>query len=307
MSNQFENYLSKLSNLNRGVTKYGKAPHKPILLITIFELIEKGNITENKILITPELISTFRDNWDLLVNTENIPDFTLPFYHLSGEQFWKSYLKDGSQQQFHIKSFKKFNTIVDCGKFSEDLFLLLINNDNRKTFINLILNKYFSKTKQNYINKKESKFLSKIEDYILKKELTNKVKDEEVEYVRNTQFKKVVPIIYNQTCAFTGMRVESIDGYNFIDACHIIPFSKSRNNSITNGIALNPTLHRFFDRGLITVDDKYKIVVSDTFVESKEAEYSIKKLHGKQIILPFGEIYYPEKSNFQWHKKNIFK
>ncbi|WP_379661331.1 HNH endonuclease [Pseudopedobacter beijingensis] len=45
------------------------------------------------------------------------------------------------------------------------------------------------------------------------------------------------------------MRLSSTYGHHFIDACHIIPFSLTHDDRITNGIALCPNMHRAFDRG----------------------------------------------------------
>src|SRR5690606_10704754 len=58
-------YLHKLTRLNRAPTVYGKAPHKPVLLISIIDLFEKGMITANRIFVNTELVATFRENWDL--------------------------------------------------------------------------------------------------------------------------------------------------------------------------------------------------------------------------------------------------
>jgi len=91
-----------------------------------------------------------------------------------------------------------------------------------------------------------------------------------------------------------------------IDACHIVPFSKSYNDTITNGIALCPNLHRAFDRGLITIDNNYRVVVSKRFKEN-ETSYGIKVFENKKILLPKQEIYYPLIDNFVWHNENKFK
>jgi hypothetical protein len=42
--------LHQLTSLNRGITRYGKAPHKPVLLLAVVEGFEKGDIIqpENK-------------------------------------------------------------------------------------------------------------------------------------------------------------------------------------------------------------------------------------------------------------------
>jgi putative restriction endonuclease len=59
----------------------GIAPHKPVLLISMIELIEKGMVKENKVYINANLVGTFKENWQLLVNTLHQPDFTQPFYY----------------------------------------------------------------------------------------------------------------------------------------------------------------------------------------------------------------------------------
>lgn len=91
-----------------------------------------------------------------------------------------------------------------------------------------------------------------------------------------------------------------------IDACHIIPFSESYDDTVTNGIALCPNLHRAFDRGIISIDDKYKVIVSSVFKE-ENVKYSIKEFQSKKIILPTQKEYHPLLDNFIWHRKNVFK
>lgn len=131
--------------------------------------------------------------------------------------------------------------------------------------------------------------------------------DEDAAFVRGGLFKKLVPQVYNHTCAITGMRLISNFGFSMIDACHIVPFKVSGDDRVTNGIALCPNLHRAFDRGLISVGDDFKILVSRHFAEAEASPYSLKFLAEKPIALPFGEIHFPEKANFKWHRENVFK
>jgi DNA sulfur modification protein DndC len=83
-------------------------------------------------------------------------------------------------------------------------------------------------------------------------------------------------------------------------------FSESYDDTITNGIALCPNLHRAFDRGLITIDNNYKVIVSKTFKED-ETNYSIRIFENQQIFLPKQEIHFPLIDNFSWHRRKIFK
>ena len=64
-----------------------------------------------------------------------------------------------------------------------------------------------------------------------------------------------MPQVYNHTCCISGMRLVSNHGFSMIDACHIVPFSLSKDDRINNGLALCPNLYRAFDRGLILVDE----------------------------------------------------
>lgn len=68
-------YLSKFQKLKQGNTAYGKAPHKPILLLAVIQQIEKGNIVENRIYLTPDLVAEFIETFRLLVHTGNRPEY----------------------------------------------------------------------------------------------------------------------------------------------------------------------------------------------------------------------------------------
>lgn len=102
------------------------------------------------------------------------------------------------------------------------------------------------------------------------------------------------------------MKIDATINVSMIDACHIVPFSVSYDDTVTNGIALCPNLHRAFDRGLIAIDKNYKVVVSDTFRED-ETSYSIRSFDGIEIKLPTLKSYFPTINNFQWHFNNVFK
>jgi putative restriction endonuclease len=126
--------------------------------------------------------------------------------------------------------------------------------------------------------------------------------DEEEIYLRGSVFKRLVPRIYNYTCCISGLRIESTSGIQMIDACHIIPFSESHDDTITNGISLCPNLHRAFDRGLISIDENYRVVVSNAFVEN-DCDYSIKQFERKEIVLPQKDIYQPSRRGLLFHRK----
>ena len=86
-------YLKFFSKLRRDY-KFGGAPHKPILLLAVINLIKKRVIINNNIEISPELVLEFKEIWTKLVDTPHTANFALPFYHLKSEPFWKLITKN---------------------------------------------------------------------------------------------------------------------------------------------------------------------------------------------------------------------
>lgn len=306
-------YLTKFRKLRQGVTKYGKAPHKPILLLSLIELFEKAVIKENKVYISPELVAIFKENFSLLVRTAHKADFFLPFYHLSGEGFWALKTKTGPDLKVYISNFSTLNEVVDFGYFTEDLFVLFLLPESRNILKTIILDQYFPASKTDYIKSKQGiGYIQNLEKYLLNEStvsysLSVPETDEEEQFIRGGLFKKLVPQVYNHTCCISGMRLVSNHGFSMIDACHIIPFSLSKDDRVTNGLALCPNLHRAFDRGLITVDEKLEVKVSPTIAEDESNAYALRKLASKPLNLPFGSIHYPAAENLAWHRNNVFK
>lgn len=305
-------YLKKFTHLRQGITKYGKAPHKPVLLLAFIELFEKEEITDNRVYISPELVALFKETFALLVRTAHKSDFFLPFYHLSGEKFWTIKTKLGSPLKVYISNFNTLNDVVDFGYFEDELYALLINSESRNVLKTVLLDHYFPDTKSDYLKTKQGSYIQNLKNYLLNEspagyDLVVDNSDEEEQFIRGGMFKKLVPQVYNHTCCISGMRLVSNHGFSMIDACHIIPFSLSKDDKINNGLALCPNLHRAFDRGLISVDEKLKVLVSNAIAEDLRNNYALQHLDGKPLTLPFGAKHYPNASNLAWHRYHVFK
>ncbi|MDN3593433.1 HNH endonuclease [Zunongwangia endophytica] len=90
-----------------------------------------------------------------------------------------------------------------------------------------------------------------------------------------------------------------------IDACHIHLFSLSNDDTVPNGIALSPTLHRAFDRGLISITSDYKVKVSK-LVNDKASKITLSQFENQSIDLPEKEKWYPAIESLIWHQEQIF-
>ena len=312
-------YCFKFENLRRDF-KNGGAPHKPILLISLIQAYQNGLYQTSEIQILPELVGLFKSNWQWLVETNHQCLFTLPFYHMSTEPFWELVPNRGCElwikSKSPMRSFSNLTTAVKYAKIDEELKDLLLNKETSTFLLHLLLDNYFPNAKHAVLTTPDYSYLTKIKTQILQeskqayqdrltqiqKELDNEGFQEEV-FVRGGIFKKEVPKIYNYTCCISGLRIDAGDNISMVDACHIIPFSESFNDTISNGLALCPNLHRALDRGLLSINEDYKVIVNKNFSEPNLSAYNIKQFEGKEIRLPLNEHHHPSFESLDYHRK----
>jgi putative restriction endonuclease len=317
-----QKYTQQLQSLNRASNKtLGKAPHKPILLLSIIQLIHNGEIQSNRIYITGELVIAFKSNWNKLVLTNHIPNFSLPFFYLNSEPFWRLvYINGLFNSNEKISSLGKLKTRIAFAEIDKDLFQILLNPISRAEIENMLLDTYFPNSRANYqfgmINNYDVETVIKTqilndskEEYQtlmshIAKDLTENEYEEE-RFIRGSIFKREVPKIYQNQCCISGMRIESSTNAQMIDACHIVPFSISNDDTVSNGISLSPNLHRAYDRGLITINEDYIVRISP-IVRENETPFSLTQFAGRRIILPENKKDYPSPENLIWHKKEVF-
>lgn len=310
---RIEKYAILLRKLRRA-PNLGGAPHKPILLLAVFSLIRKGVISSNKIEISPELVLEFKEYWLKFVQTPHTANFALPFFHLSREPFWFLIAKPGASipvtSSNSIKSFRALRETVLFAQLDSELFDLLLQKENNYLLSELLILTYFpnqcskgleagynlfSQLESEILNDNKSVYQTRIEQ--LQATLNEEEFTEEV-FIRCGIFKREIPKLYNYTCAISGMRIETSTNIQMVDACHIIPFSISHDDTIRNGICLSPNLHRAFDRGLFTLTDELKVKVSLRVTESV-SPFNLKQFDGRKINLPVRVHYHPSRENLE--------
>jgi putative restriction endonuclease len=300
----------------------GKAPHKPILLLSVLQLIRKGEIVSNRIEITPALVLAFKSNWQALVTTLHTCNFALPFFHSKTEPFWNlSFLSKGAAS---LKSISTLNSLKDNVAFAEidqELFLLMTDSIANTVLEQLLIEKYFPNATYNYrLETTEKQYALEFEikqqivedtkeEYQTKiQALENQLTEEEFEeerFIRGGIFKKEIPRLYGYQCCISEMKIETTINAQLVDACHIIPFSQSNDDTISNGICLSPNLHRAYDRGLLTITEEYIVRISPT-VQEAPSPYGITQFAGKRICLPKEVRHFPSVQNLSWHRKEKF-
>ena len=120
-------------------------------------------------------------------------------------------------------------------------------------------------------------------------------------------FRTAVLAAYGNSCCITGLRAPEL-----LVASHIKPWKdsdeKTERTNPKNGLCLNALHDKAFDRGFITLDNDYKIIVSERLKEfpmdlkTKDWLVSYDK---KTIVLP--DKFLPDKEFIQYHNDVVFR
>lgn len=171
----FEYYYNCFGNLNTAKMKGHSAPHKPLLLLSVLDLIEQGFLTSNLIELSDALVNRFKENTKAYLGNSIIfkPNIGYPFYHLTSEPFWKHLHKINSQiisaeemspnhecsvskvaesivnfnsieLEKPIYSIKRLRERYAGAVIDKELFELLKNQDARAKLRTLLISRYLS-------------------------------------------------------------------------------------------------------------------------------------------------------------------
>ncbi len=162
-------YADLFSKIARGRNTHKNrqelSPYKPILLLSIIEMISKGIILENKIITTG---TQFIDLKDIFTNYQNIfggvykdkkAVIHQPFDSLrndkqneNGEPFWHLKNNPGTPEiedirdaegKNRIKSEARLRHFVEYGKFDDELWDLLQEAEARSYLVDLLMDTFF--------------------------------------------------------------------------------------------------------------------------------------------------------------------
>ncbi len=313
--NVLQRYIEKMKRL-RIDRAHGVAPNKPVLLLAIIELIEQGQIRENKISPSPDLFEIFMKYWSIV--TDRRPNLALPFFHLKRDGFWHLHANAGYETALNvitqIKTVSHLREIISYAGFDDEFFCLLTNIHDRETIRQTLIDTYFTDfkadiesliTEEQQIGEYRQVLLQQVEQTF--SSLQPLAPTESEDPIRTAGFRQAIMRIYDYTCAVCQLYVLTLDGESVTEAAHIIPFTISGNNDVRNGISLCQLHHWSFDRGLISVDRNYKVIVSELMLERGPTEWLLTTLRGKSILLPDHNEFYPAQEALGWHREEVLK
>lgn len=115
-------------------------------------------------------------------------------------------------------------------------------------------------------------------------------------------FHDFVMMAYGGKCAITR-RVISCNGFDNLEAAHIIPQAHNGSFLPCNGIAMSRDMHCVFDKGFFTIEDDYTIVIHPDVLHT---DSYINEYNGHKIFIPEVDYFRPHPTFLKHHRDNVF-
>lgn len=276
----------------------GRAPHKPLLLLAVLDMLEADQVTDGWVTHSPDLVARFQNFWPIVEGRrQNRGDMRLPFHALSNDGVWRVFDDDGSPSRTKDTSTR--------AEIAADLLSLLGDAKCRAHMRRLLVTTYFPPREQvalfaalGFESEPDTPELCALAEDQASYRLAK-------DNGRRARFKTQVVTGYQFTCALTGYRLTTVDQAGVVEAAHIHQHAKSRNNDPENGLALTPTAHALFDMGLWSFGDDLRILVKPVSVFTETGPdngFSLRSLAGRPLILPSIRNLRPHQDHLAWHR-----
>ena len=289
-------WLARIPNLNKA---RNNAPHKPLLLLTVLDLADAGELESQPLYLSPEIAFRFETFSQIVAyrRTQRI-DIRMPFHHLKSDGFWKAFAQDGASS--------KHRSVTSYVLPDPGFAAACLDPKFREAARRLIIAKHFEPAERNALYHMVG--LPIPDDDQIARDASFQMPDDAEQAGRNGRFRIDVAAAYAFTCALTGYRITTLDGGSIVDAAHIHQFADSQNDDPCNGLALSKNAHWLFDRGLWSIDDEFRVIVAaGVFAESCPDQTSLSEYHGERLRLPINEQLWPDRRHCRWHRKHRFR
>ena len=282
-------------------------PHKPVLILTILDLIATCKARPEHVPWSQELRGRFREYFSIVQTQNDECNPELPFYHLRNEIDWEpKRLRDG-----HEHPLESPPSVGDAshgsvfGVLNEPTARYVVNSDSRARIRALLVSRFFP----HHRGTLEALFQDRPQSLSPTSEKPDAARvreDTEPTPGRSAAFARIIREAYDYQCAACGLRIRLENDLTFIDAAHLIPFGQSFNDHPTNGIALCKNHHWAMDRSLLAPSTTFIWkVASHLDPRRSPGEAEILRLAGKALLLPRDEAYHPNPEALRWREERV--
>lgn len=308
--NVWRNWLERLYSLRRDKRGDHERPHKPVLLLSIMDLLDRGVIRGNAVAPSGELVTTFKRYFAVVKERDDKPSIENPFHFLAGDKFWRVVPAGGGEPLYRegqaagAPSVAHLRRQSAVGMFDGELWTLLSDPVARRQLREALIARYFPERRVGLAALVVPQPVGAAAD-------AEPALREELPPGRDAAFRRTILEVYDYRCAACGVRVLLDHVVSLVEAAHLIPFGESRNDKPTNGMALCPNHHWAMDRHLIAPcpDGQRRAgiwrVNERRLDERIEGQRDLVGLAGKAVIPPSEEKFYPARESLRWREEHL--
>ncbi|MCP3870013.1 MAG: hypothetical protein GY703_18345 [Gammaproteobacteria bacterium] len=292
MSQFKANIQQSIENLNINKSGTRRAPHKPLLLLLAISKLQQGESSLSFQEIENELLPLLKAYAPPVVGSHQ-PE--LPYWHLQTSGLWE--VSDADSLPLQAAGFPRMAGLRQThAGFTDDVAAYLKGNPEfTAEIVDYLLEEHFP--------------LSVQDDLVSRLNLARSVQASDLsrhKKSRDPTFRNKVLRAYEHRCAVTGFQA-MLGGIAFgCEAAHVQWHAYDGPDTVSNGLCLEPTLHKLFDAGAWSLDDNRRILVSKEFSGSETAISRLRIYHCQKLASPMtGE---PEINLefIRWHREPEF-
>ncbi|MGK2905849.1 MAG: HNH endonuclease [Desulfuromonadales bacterium] len=293
-----------------------RAPHKPILLLAVIDLVSRGVFDTPVLSVTSDLVEAnelFNGYWRRVAPLGHNSSIAFPFSRLHNEPFWKLLSASGEPVdvgRLNITNVTQLRQHAVGAQLDEELFRMMQAPESREALRNTLLQAHFSPEAQAALAEQiaindDAYYYSQTLYEKAHQPLVQEVleADQYKPVVRDQAFRRVVVAAYDHRCSLCGLRIITPEGHTAVDAAHIVPWSKSQNDDIRNGMALCKLCHWAFDRGMVGVSRDYNVITSRQIGVDPNVPGVLQSMAGRGVLPPGDRDLWPAQEFLGWHRQ----
>jgi putative restriction endonuclease len=304
-----EQAIERIYDLNVGTIGSGpdrhERPHKPILILTVLDLLAMGKVTPSRILWSQDLRNRFTKYFDEVhqLNDSNTPEN--PFLYLRGDGFWHPQeVIDGVERPLeHTPTVADADAERVFARLTDGLEGYVREPAQRQHLREAVVSRYFP----THRHQLDPLFCEKMGGPAKKQKDIGAEEKAEESAGRNPAFRRKVLEVYDSQCAACGLRIKLPDkDLTFVDGAHLIPFTLSQNDHPTNGIALCKNHHWAMDRFLIVPTPEGRWKASPLLnTRRSPGERDLCQLDNQPILPPHDDAFRPAFEGLRWRSERL--
>ena len=298
----WQQWLERLYNLRRDRQGTYERPHKPILLIAVLDLFDRGIICHNQVAFSPELVKTFERYFEVVRQNDESVAIDNPYCHLADDGFWQVLSKSDNKPLYEPGEAARLPSLrilrETYGRFDDGLWTSIVTYAQcRRQLRAALISRYFPQHRDEL-------------DALLGNQNPLPGVNRDEPPGRDGAFRHTVLETYDHRCAACGIRVRIKGGSSLVVAAHIIPFVISRNDRPDNGLALCPNHYWAMESFLIApCPDAANRAgvwrVRDDLDVSVEGQKDLAALADRPVIPPNEEKFLPALEGLEWRERNL--